>query len=442
MYKAFKGLWSFHTSLHPVKLALVGYLSYIIAGCILLWEPFSQKGVGTNVLDCLFISTSAVSTTGLATVSIADNFNLFGQVVILLLIQLGGIGYMTFSSFVVLSASRNLSEARTGVAKTVFSLPSHFRVDKFIRSVIIFTLVIETTAALALYAAFLRRGADNPVWSAIFHSVSSFCTAGFSIYNSSFEGFADDFWLNAIVSATAIFGAVGFIVFVDVWRRITHKEERITLTSRIILYTTLWLTIIGTFLFFVSEPSVQVMPGEKRLLASFFQTMTAMTTVGFNTINISAISHASLLLLAVLMVIGASPSGTGGGLKSTTFAAVVGVMVSAMRGKHEVRFWGRKVPDDRLQAAVASLGFYLGTLLVGTYLLALTEVFPFENLLFEAASALGTVGLSTGITPDLSDLGKFIITLLMFVGRIGPLTFGLALAAGTPKVQTDEDLAI
>lgn len=438
------GLAGFLRGLHAAKLALLGYLSYLVLGWLLLCVPFLQREPGVTALDNLFIATSAVSTTGLVTVSVSDSYNFFGQLVVLVLIQLGGIGYMTFGSFVILSRKKQLPAERSEVGQTVFSLPKSFRIDKFIRSVVTFTVVIEFCGALALYPIFRNAGDPQAVWSAIFHSVSSFCTAGFSLYNSSFEAYAGSFWLNAVVATLSYLGAIGFIVWVDYWRMIRGKTQQVTLTSRIIVWTTLWLTVAGTVLIFLCEPGIQTKPLEEKLMAAFFQAMTAMTTVGFNTISISEISRAVLLVLTILMLIGASPSGTGGGLKSTTFSALLGLMRSALHGGQEVRFWGHPIPLERVWTAMAALGFYLFMFVAGTFVLELTEKFEFEQTLFEAASALGTVGLSTGVTPALSAIGKLVVVFLMFCGRLGPLTFGVALFFSGPlkSDEQDNDLAV
>jgi trk system potassium uptake protein TrkH len=418
-----------------------------MVGWILLCIPFLQKGPGAGALDNLFIATSAVSTTGLATVSIADSYNFLGQFVVLLLIQFGGIGYMTFGSFVILSRKSGLSMVRSGIGETLFSLPAGFRIDKFIRSVIEFTVLLELAGTIALYFIFRHAGIEHPLWNGLFHSVSAFCTAGFSLFNTSLEGLADNFWLNAVVAILSYIGAVGFIVCVDFWRKWRGKAKTITLTSRIILWSTVWLTLGGTALLFLTEPSIRPQPADQRLLAAFFQTMTSMTTVGFNTISIAQMSKASLLLVVVLMLIGASPSGTGGGLKSTTVSAVFGLMRSALRGDTEVRFWNRVIPTERIWTACAGLGFYLFSLVIGMYLLELTETASFETILFESVSALGTVGLSMGLTAALTNLGKLIVIMLMFCGRLGPLTFGIAIffrKGLLPAAHdgTDSDLAI
>jgi len=392
----------------------------------------------------LFVATSAVSTTGLVSVSVAESYSFFGQLVVLILIQLGGIGYMTLGSFVILVRHKTISPTRDAIGNTVFSLPESFRLTKFLRTVITFTIAVEAIGAVALYYIFVASGAENPVWNAIFHSISAFCTAGFGLYNDSFMGYTNDFWMNAVLSILSLLGAIGFIVFADVWRWARGKSESITLTSHIILNVTLWLAIIGTSLLFLTEPSIQDKPADQRLLVAFFQCMTAMTTVGFNSIDIGTLSHGSILVMIVLMIIGASPSGTGGGIKSTTLSAILGTMVSAMRGQESVTFWGIQIPSRRISIAYASLGFYLLCLIAGTFLLNLTESSAFDKNLFEAASAIGTVGLSMGITAGLTNLGKIIIILLMFTGRLGPLTLGIALyyPSKPNSSPNDGDLAV
>ncbi len=434
----FKYVKNFIKSLYPIKIVLFGYLSYIVSGWLILSLPIFQA-TDVSAIDNLFTATSAVSTTGLTTVSVADSYSFFGELIILILIQLGGIGYMTFGSFVILSSKKNLSPEREKISKTVFSLPKNFRIDKFIKSVITFALIIALTGAIFLFFIFRSSNAPQSFWSAIFHSVSAFCTAGFSIYNNSFESFHNNFWLNLVISILSYSGAIGFIVFVDVWRKIKGKIKNITLTSKIILHTTFWLSIIGTINFFTTEPSIQTLPQDERLLMAFFQAMTSLTTVGFNTIPIANITRTTMLVLTVLMIIGASPSGTGGGLKSTTFSAMIGVMRSVLKGESRVTFWQNEIPFERVWTAITSLCFYITFLLIGIYFLTLTETFDFEHIVFEAASALGTVGLSMGITAALTNLGKLIIITLMFIGRLGPLTFGMALFLKQEIFYQDEE---
>ena len=431
-------------TLHPVRSVALGYLAYITIGWIVLSLPFSHGDEGVSGLDALFTSASAVSTTGLTTVSTGQGYSFFGQLAILTLIQLGGIGYMTLGSFVVLSRSSLLTDTRREISKVVFSMPKGFQVEKFIKSVVIFTIATEIAGIISLYYVLRQAGVSNPVWMSVFHSVSAFCTAGFGLYDDSFESMRGNISVNIILGVLSYLGAIGFIVFVDVWRRLSGQSAGITLTSRIILFTTVAISFTATMLFFIIEPTIQELPPHERLVASAFQVMTSLTTVGFNTIPIGALSQASLFLLIMLMVIGASPSGTGGGLKTTTFSALFGVIRSSFMGQETVTFWRKEIPQERIRVAIASFGFYMTTLIGGCFLLALTETFPFESIVFEAASALGTVGLSTGITATLSPIGKLIIIVLMFCGRLGPLAFGIALflPSATLEEITQEDLAI
>jgi trk system potassium uptake protein TrkH len=444
MNEKWHGFISFIHGLHPVRLVALGYLSYVSVGWVLLALPLCHVADGVSAMDALFTSSSAVSTTGLTTVSTGHDFNLIGQIVILLLIQLGGIGYMTFGSFVVLSRSASLSARRQQIGKAVFSLPEEFRIDKFIRSVIVFTILAEVLGGLVLFFAFRSAGLSDPAWSAVFHSISAFCTAGFSLYDDSFESLRGNVTVNATLSILSYLGAIGFIVFIDGWRQVIGKTKRLTLTSRIILVTTAWLSLAGITLFFVAEPTIQSLPPHERLAASFFQVITSITTAGFNTLPIGQLSQASLFLIILLMIIGAAPSGTGGGLKTTTFTALVGVIRSSILGREKVTFWNKEIPEERIRVAIASLGLYAGSLILGCYLLALTESVPFEGLLFESASALGTVGLSTGITAQLTPIVKLVLIALMFIGRFGPLAFGIALffPSGQKNDHGKEDLAV
>ncbi|MBU2102252.1 MAG: potassium transporter KtrB [Candidatus Omnitrophica bacterium] len=435
-------LYRFRTA-NPVQLVVLGYMSYIFIGFILLCMPFVHKNF-VYPLDNLFIATSAVSTTGLTTVIVSNDYNFWGQLVILILIQLGGIGYMTFSSFVILSTKRYLDDRTKDIAQVVFSIPKNFKIEKFIISVISFSAVVEVIGAIGLFFVFRKAGTENPLWNAIFHSISAFCTAGFSLFPDSFEGLANNFGLNAIISILSILGAMGFIVCVDVWRLIRGKEKHVTLTTKVILSITFWLLLAGSALMFLTESYGGGIGLDNRILFSFFQTMTALTTVGFNTVTISTMSKSAVMLICILMIIGASPSGTGGGLKTTTFSAIWGLMKSAIRGEKSVRILGATVPDDRVRTAVATFSFYISTLVIGTYLLTLTENGTFMDIFFEAASALGTVGLSMGITTALTVLGKLVIILLMYIGRVGPLTFGMAFYVKPELIFDDEktDLAI
>ncbi len=420
----------------------LGFFIYTLTGAILLYMPFAQK-VAVPFLDCVFMATSAISTTGLVTVSLYDSYNLFGQIIITLLVQIGGIGYMTFSSFVILATTDKLSRYRIRVLSTEFTMPKAFDLHDFVRSVIIFTIIIEAIGAILFFIAFLMAGVplDFALWSAIFHSVSSFCTAGFGLYNNSFENYPTHYFINLIIIVLSYLGSIGFIVMLDLWKYARGKIKGITFTSKIILIITLALTVFGTGVIYVAEPTLQKYNVIDGLLIAWFQAMSAFTTVGFNTIPIGNLTTGILLTLTLLMYIGASPSGTGGGLKSTTFTAVISVVYSKFIGSDKVQFLGREIPTQRVSVAVATFIFYTALVFLGMYVLSFTEPkASLPHILFEVASALGTVGLSAGLTGSLSISGKLTIIFLMFVGRLGVLTFGIALFERRKNVAEMEDI--
>ncbi|MFQ6547289.1 TrkH family potassium uptake protein [Aestuariibius sp. 2305UL40-4] len=429
----------FLLSLPPAKMLLFGYALYMVTGWILLALPFAQE-VPVAPIDTLFIATSAVSTTGLVTVDPGTSFTLFGEIVIILLIQAGGLGYMTLGSFAALALQNKLSPVREKATRSAFNLPEDIKIGPFIRSVVIFTLICEAIGALILYFMFRAEGVEGAVWSAIFHAISAFCTAGFSLNSTSLEAFRDNAGINIVVSVLCILGAMGFLIVVDGWRNFTGKARHLGFTSKVIVRITMSFLLLGTIFIFVADASLQELAPRERLLAAFFQTMTASTTVGFNTHPISAMSLSVIVVLFFLMVIGASPSGTGGGLKTTSFAALVGLVRSTLKGRERVRFAKRQVRLKTLQTATAGLAYYMVLMLVAMMLLFLTEpAAAFEVVMFEVISALGTVGLSLGITGDLSVLGKVIVIILMTAGRVGILTFGIAIAAHDESREEERD---
>ncbi len=412
----------------PQQNLFYGFSTYIILGFILLSLPIFQKE-SVAFLDHLFISTSAVSTTGLVTISIFDTYNFFGQFIIMILIQLGGIGYLSFTTFMLLSTTRKMTFWHKKIISTEFTLPKTIKIADFLRSVILFTLIMELIGAILFFIAFKGDGIPifEALWSSVFHSVSTFCTAGFSLFNNGFTDYVDDHFINFIISMLAICGSLGFIVITDFGLWIKHKSHKLSFTTKIILYGFLILLTGGTLFFYFFEPSIIALSGNARFLSAFFQTMSAMTTVGFNTVDFGAFSQAMMLICIFLMYIGASPSGTAGGIKITTLTAVFAILKSQLKGSKHITFLGRIIPYERLYIATSAFIFYTIIILIGTFLITLTNELKFEEILFEVASALGTVGISTGITSDINTFGKIVIIILMFIGRLGVLTFGLAI---------------
>ena len=412
----------------PQQNLFYGFLTYVFVGFLLLCIPWLEN-TDVPILDHLFTTVSAVSTTGLVTVNITETYNFFGQFVIMILIQLGGIGYLTFTTFLILSTTRKMTHWHKKLLKSEFTLPSSIKIRDFLKSVVLFTLFMEFLGAILFLIAFLQKdfGFWEALWQAVFHSVSTFCTAGFSLFDSGFTAYVDDTYVNFIISFLSIAGSLGFIVVTDFVLWFKNKAHRLSFTTKIIIVGTLCLLAFGFVFFYFFEPEISQLDGKARLLAAFFQSMTAMTTVGFNTVDFGGFILPMILVTIFLMYIGTSPSGTAGGVKITTLTAVFAIMKSRIRGSRKITFLGRTIPFERLYIATSSFMFYTSILFLGTFLLSFTEDIHFEKILFEAASALGTVGLSTGITGDLSDWGKGIIILLMFIGRLGVLTFGLAI---------------
>jgi trk system potassium uptake protein TrkH len=422
--------------LSPQQNIFYGFGLYTLLGTLALCTPLCDT-VGVPFIDHLFVATSAISTTGLATISVSDTYSWLGELIVMLLVQAGGIGYMTFTSFILLAGKSKFTHWHEKVLNVEFSLPTDLGMRDFVKSVIVFTAVCETIGALLIFYYMRQDGMAlwPAVWSAVFHSVSSFCTAGFGLLNNSFENYAGHVGLNMTISVLSILGGLGFIVVTDLWNRLRGVSDMMTFTTWVILTVYLIVQVAGTLVIFFGEPSLAHMHTGQRLMASFFQAMSAITTVGFNTVPIGALSLPVLLCITFLMYVGASPSGTGGGLKSTTIAALAALMWSRIKGHGRVMLLGRKIPMERLYVATSTYIFYTALVFLGTFLLSFSEPFAMERILFEVVSAIGTVGLSTGITGSLTVFGKLVITALMFIGRLGVITFGLAILARRAKAE-------
>lgn len=434
MYKLINSLECKLSKFAPYQVIIFGFVTYILTGLLFISLPCAQK-MHVSFVDNLFNIVSALSTTGLSTGNISQLYTPFGKLVLLTLIQLGAIGYMTITSFFILSSGNNLSSYRTKILSAEFTLPENFNIKEFIRNIIIYTFVIELIGTIFLSIEFHKLGITNPVWAGVFHAISAFSTAGFSIFSTGLEAFKNDISINIIIAFLCYSGAIGFIIPMDIYRKIIDKNHKITFTTKVILFITALVGILGTVLYLFNSDS--------NVLTAFFQVMSASTTAGFNTVNIGKLSTTSLAVLIAAMVIGASPSGTGGGIKSTSISVLLGIVGSVMRGQFkQITFLNKAIPLNRVFTAVASTTTYMFTLIIIVYLLTLTEHFSFMELCFEAASALGTVGLSMGITADLTNLGKIILSLAMFLGRVGPLSIGIAFFKSNSKiVACKSDLA-
>lgn len=424
---------------HPSeRIVIFGYLMIIMTGFGLLSIPVAQEKA-VSPLDNLFTAASALSTTGLSTLDIGSSYTFFGELIILSLMQIGGIGYMVIGSYIIIGRKGRLSHAGVKLLKMDFALPEKYDILHFVKDVLVFSVLIEMLGTLTLWLAFVQVDIPNPLWAAIFHSVSAFCTAGFSLFPESISSFQSNLPITITLSLLAFGGAIGFIVFSDIINLIRKTKSKITLTSRIILLFTLL-----TFLMSVVLLCLDINVRQEKLLIGFFQAASALTTAGFSTFPSNHLASSSIIVILLLMIVGASPSGTGGGLKSTTIAALFYQMLATVRRMKKVTVMKKEVPEIRLRLASSQFFFYLSTLAAGIIILLFIETGQsIVPVVFETTSALGTVGLSMGITASLHPVSKCLIMVLMFLGRIGPLTLGIALTKTYPgKAEGKEDIAV
>lgn len=434
-----------YASEYPQRRLLFGYATYALLGTLLLMLPFCHTQ-SIPFVDQLFTAVSALSTTGLSIVDVSAGYTFWGQLVILLLIQLGGLGYMTFVSYVMLRLTKHLGSGEAQMFRAQFSFPDKMQSDNMLGNIVNFALGFELLGMLLLYPYFLINDVESPLWSAVFHSVSAFCTAGFSIYSDNLMQFRADWYVNLVIALLSYMGAMGFIMMTDVFRKLSHRSYRITFTTKVIAAITTALTLWSTLHLFILEPSLQQLPFGERLLAAWFQSMSAITTVGFNTTDITNLTNVTTVVLAFSMYIGASPSGTGGGLKSTTLSALFAYTKNKLGLRRDITLAGNKVPLYRVDAALTTFVFYSLILITGVYLMVIFERdgATFMQLVFEATSALATAGLSSGILPAMTIGSKLVLIVLMFIGRLGVLTLGhvMLVRAHAQAARRSSDLVV
>ncbi|MFH1429452.1 MAG: TrkH family potassium uptake protein [Candidatus Margulisiibacteriota bacterium] len=421
----------------PAQLMLSSFAFTIGIGTILLMLPAATiSGAKTTLIDALFTATSAACVTGLIVQDTATHFSFFGKTVILALIQLGGLGIMTFSVSLALILKKNVDINKQVQMQDVLDQETLASTKDLTLFIIKMTFLIELIGAIILFFAWNNRFHDTfrTIYYAVFHSISAFCNAGFSTFSDSLMQFSTDSITNITISLLIILGGIGFLVIRDIFEKLRSKfilrnPRRFSLRvhTKIVLFTSILLTIAGGILIYVFESNysfASFSPSGKALL-SFFQSVTTRTA-GFNSCNIGALAPASLLVIIILMFIGASPGSTGGGIKTTTFFVLWSAIVSGFKKRQNVEAYRRTIPLSVVQKASNLFVFSLAILSVFTVALLYVEKKVFIDILFEAVSAFGTVGLSTGITPLLTGKGKILITILMFIGRLGPLTIGYA----------------
>jgi trk system potassium uptake protein len=419
----------------PPKILVLGFAVIILIGSFLLSLPIAtQNGKGLDGLDAFFTATSATCVTGLVVVDTGSTFSLFGELVILSLIQIGGLGFMTFGTLIALLIGRRISFRERLLIQESLNYTSLQGIVKLIKTILLFTLIAESIGSLLLA---IRFSFDMPLQKAIyygiFHTVSNFNNAGFDLMGEfkSLTDYVDDPTVTLTVCALIILGGIGFIVVHNVYENRTFRK--ISLHSKVVLATTAILLTVGTILIFILEynnpKTLQPLSLGGKVLASFFHAVTPRTA-GSNTLNIPDLTISTLFLTIIFMFIGASPGSTGGGIKTTTFATLMGAAWSQIKGKRDVEFFRYRIIPTMIYKSLTIILIALMLIIGVTMILSITEpTNDFLMILFETVSAFGTVGLSMGLTPELTTVGKVIISITMFIGRLGPLTVAIALAA-------------
>lgn len=425
----------------------LGFLAVIAVGTLLLLMPFATStGSWNNPIVALFTSTSAVCVTGLAVVDTGSYFSFWGELIILLLIQIGGFGYMMTTTFLLLLLGRKFDLSQKFAIKESFDRPFLQGSTNIVRSVIATTLIFELTGVILMLNVFVsEHGIIKGLWLSIFHSISAWNNAGFSLFSDSLVGYRSSWIINLVIPGLVIFGGIGYQVIIEMYlwliNQVKRKKERFcfSLNFKVVTSTTLILLIVGTVAFFFTElhnpATLQSLSLSDKFLAAWFQSMTTRTA-GFNSIDLGKMTTAGLFITMGFMFIGASPSGTGGGIKTTTLRILFNCTKSALEGKNQVVLYQREVPGPLILKAVAVVFGTATSIIIATIFISLFDPqFNFLQILFEVISAFATVGLSTGITASFSIMSKLTLIAAMYTGRVSILLM-IAAIIGEPRPST------
>ncbi len=426
----------------PARVSIFGFSALICMGTALLMLPAAARKDSLDFVDAFFTAVSATCVTGLTVVDTGSAFSTFGQMIILILIQIGGLGIMTISTIFILLAGRRPTLAGRFLIQDTFTHSGERGLSAILRDVLLFTIVIEAAGSLVLLCRFLPgRTFGEALYQSLFHSVSAFCNAGFSLFPDSFASYKQDWVLNMAISFLIISGGIGFLVLSELKRQFPFNRRRwtrLSLHSKIVLSTTGLLICTGSLSILVMEwhNTLAHLSIPDRFLASFFNSVSARTA-GFNTLTIGNMANETLFMMIVMMFIGASPGSCGGGIKTTTFTSLIVLGVSRLRGKAKPQIFHRTISQISIGKAISVVLISAMIIILGTMIILMTELGEtphldsrgkFLELFFEVVSAFGTVGLSTGVTAGLSGLGKIVISLVMFTGRLGPLVIAIAVS--------------
>ncbi len=416
------------------RMILIGFFLIILLGAFLLSLPISDAaGQGTGLLDSLFTATSALCVTGLIVFDTATHWSLFGKIVIFTLIQIGGLGVITIAVATLFLTGRKIGIIQRLFLQNSVSSPMAGDVTGFTIFFIKGTIIVELAGALLLLPVFIPQfGPVQGTVYSIFHSVSAFCNAGFDLMGvkeqfSSFTTMASMPWMNIVICALILVGGAGFFTWKDLLEKHFHFS-RLRLQSKVILATSLFLIIVPFIYFYVIE--FAAFPRQERFLYSLFQSVTPRTA-GFNTFDYGKMSESGQFITIMLMLVGGAPGSTAGGMKITTIFVVTMAARAYMYRNENVNSFRRRIEEDEIRNAIALFVVYIGALILGTLLIANVEQLPLLTSMFEAASALCTVGLTTGITPGLSAFSKIVLICFMYFGRVGGLTMGYAFTSKT-----------
>ncbi len=425
----------------------LGFLVVISIGTLLLWLPISSSsGQWNDPIVALFTATSAVCVTGHIVVDTGSYFSTLGQIFILVLIQVGGLGYMTANTFLIVLLGRKFKLKEKMAIQQALDRQGMSGGRQMVRSIIATSLLFELTGMFFLWLTFQARyGWGQGLWLAIFHSISAWNNAGFSLFADNLIGYQSSLAINLIIPALIIFGGIGYEVIFEMYSwfrdRLDHKAGLLafSLNFRIVTTTTTRLLVLGTIMLFLIEVRTAAQYIDlnfgQQFLAAWFQSVTARTA-GFNTVDIGAMNNTALFLMIALMFIGGSPGGTAGGIKTTTIRLLAGITRSTLQGKEEVSLYERKVPPSLIMKAVAVTVGSMAVVILATIAISIADNdLNFIKILFEVVSGFATVGLSTGITADLSIVSKLILVITMYVGRVGILVL-MAAIIGDPKPTT------
>lgn len=414
---------------NPAFILSMGFLILISLGGVILSTPFvTQTGTRTGIIDSFFVAASASCVTGLSPVNTGHYWNILGQVVIIILIQIGGLGIMTIASLIPLLLRKKIGIKSRQILKEQLNVESMEGMVKLFRYVLVFTMVAEGLGALLLSFRFVPSyGLGKGIWYSVFHSISAFCNAGFDILGDSIYPLRKDLLVNITIMALIVTGGLGFMVTSEIFYK--RDIKKISTHSKLVLVINLALILVGAIGFFILE-SIQggVLVGEGTLgsiTESFFQSISARTA-GFYSVNLSKIKDSTSLLLMGLMFIGGSPGSTAGGIKTTTFGVLVLSTYSIIKKQREPVVFKKHISDESIKKALSIFMISFAIVLLVTFIITITDDFDLIDILYETVSALATVGATRGITGELSNIAKILIGLCMYLGRIGPMTMAFA----------------